>query len=484
MATASAGNNVGSLSGLLKRVYKDGLTKETYVNRPYWALMTKKKDTSTFPGSTFQWATEINDLQARNVLFTAAQAQALGLTAYSANALVGNVAGAPQAGNVGITQWTLQRVTNYAYATISTELELAARDKRGAFEEAVITIHDSALNVLGNDQEITLFGGSVTSTGVSTAATGFISAIGAATNVASGTGVLTVQYPFDIVKFSQGQELDLYYNNAGTITKRNNTSAGVGLFVGTVNFSAGTFTVVNSAGTAIAINSIFTDAAVGDFICVSNDFNFGASTGTQGTAKICGFESYVPFGGPVADSPSNLFNGVNRNVGNVNRNAGSWVDATGVIGLNAGVALNIEDTVLQMMTVQRMVSDKDIDTFALNHNQNVKLLKSNISRTQLPGGALETDVPELSFKAVEIETGFGAAIVMPSRFCGTNRIYGLHMPAWLFVHLGNEPVNVNDLDGNQYLREAALDAKSQRYFSMGNVVCTNPGAQVVANISP
>jgi hypothetical protein len=484
MAGPYSGNNNNSLSGLLKRVYKDGLTKETYTNRPYWALMNKKQDTSQFVGSTFQYATEMNDIQARNVLFSGAQAQALGLTAYSANALTGTVAGAPNAGNVGVTQWTLSRVINYSYATISTELELSARDKKGAFEEAVVMIHDSALNVLGNDQEISLFGGSVTSTGVSTAATGFISAIGSTTNVASSTGKLTLQYNFDAAKFSQGQELDLYYNNSGTITKRNNTSAGVGLFVGNVDFVNGVLTIVNSSGSAIAINTIFTDAAVGDFICVSNDFNYGASTGTQGQSKINGFESYVPFGGPVADSPSNLFNGVNRNIGNIARNAGTWVDATGAIGPNAGTALNIEDAIIAMMTYQQMVSDKQIDTFALNHNQNARLLKSNISRTLLPGGALQTDVPELSFKAVEVETGFGSALVMPSRFCGTNRIYGLHMDSWVFVHLGGEPVNVNSLDGNDWLREAALDAKSQRYFSLGNVVCTNPGAQSVCNIAP
>lgn len=482
MPSAFAGNNNNSLSGLLKRVYKDGLTKETYTNRPYWALLNKKQDMTSFVGSTFQYATEMNDIQSRNVLFSGAQAMALGLTANSVNALTGTVAGAPNAGNVGVTQWTLSRVMNYAYATISTELELSARDKKGAFEEAVVMINDSALNVLGNDQEISLFGGSVTSSGISTAATGFISAIGAATNVASGTGVLTLQFQFDAAKFSQGQELDLYYNNAGTITKRNNTSAGVGLFVGNVNFPNGTITVVNSAGTAIAINTIFTDAAVGDFICVTNDFNQGAATGLSGTAKINGFESYVPFGGPVADASNNLFNGVNRNIGNVSRNAGTWVDATGALG-PTGV-LNIEDTILAMMTNQQMVSDKAIDTFALNHNQNVKLLKSNISRTLLPGGALQTDVPELSFKAVEVETGFGSAIVMPSRFCGTNRIYGLHMDSWIFVHLGSEPVNAYSLDGNTALREAALDAKSMRYFSLGNVVCTNPGAQSVANIAP
>lgn len=482
MAAGVAGNSNTSVSGLLKRIYKDGLTVETYQNRPYWTSLTKKADSSQAVGSTFQYATLMNDIQARNVLFAAAQSQAYGLSGYQAtNALTNSQAGSPQVGNIGVTQWTVTRVENYSYATISTELELSARDKKGAFEEAVVTINDSALNVLGNDQEIGLFGGSVTSSGISTASTGFISTIAAPTDVTSSTGTLYLGYQFDAAKFSQGQELDVYYNNSGTITKRTNIASN-GLFVGNVNFSLGTLTIVNSAGTAIAINSVFSTAAVGDFLCVTNDFNYGASTGASGTAKIMGFESYIPFGGPVSDSSENLFNGNNRNVGNVNRNAGSWVDATGVLG-PSGAVLNIEDTLLAMLTLQHMVSDKKIDTFALNHNQNEKLLKSNISRTYLPGGAVQTSIPELSFEAVEVQTGMGTALVMPSRFCGVNRIYGLHMPSWFFVHLGN-PVNNYELDGFKALREPALDAKGMRYFSLGNVVCDNPAANVTANIAP
>lgn len=481
MASPVAGNSNLSVSGLLKRIYKDGLTVETYQSRPYWTMITKKADSSQAPGSTFQYATQMNDVQSRNVNFAAAQSQAYGLSGYLAtNALTNSTAGAPGVGAIGVTQWTVARALNYAYATISTELELSARDKRGAFEEAIITINDSALNVLGNDQEISLFGGSVTSAGISTAGTGFISAIGTTTDVTSTTGTLVLQYQFDAAKFSQGQELDVYFNNSGVITKRTN-SGGHGLFVGNVNFSLGTLTIVDASGSPVAINSVFTNAAVGDFLCVTNDFNNGASTGLSGTAKIYGFESYIPFGGPTADSNSNLFNGNNRNIGNVARNAGTWVDATGVLGPNG--VLTIEDTLLQMMTQQKMVSDKPIDTFALNYNQNQKLLKSQISRTFLPGGAVTTPNPKISFEAVEVQTGMGTALVMPSRWCGVNRIYGLNMASWFFVHLGN-PVNNYDLDGMKSLREPSMDAKGSRYFSFGNVVCDNPAANVVANIAP
>jgi len=479
----TAGNNNNSVSGLLKRWYRDGgVVLTTFRDRPYWTMITKKADSSETEGSSFQFAIMPNDIQARNTVFAGAQSMARGLSAYNTSALTGTQAGAPMVGNIGVTQFTVPRVMNYAYANISTELNLSARTKRGAFDNAVTRITDSALNVLGNDQEISLFGGSITSTGISTSSSGFLSTIGAATSVSSSSGVLTLAYVFDSNKFSYGQELDLYYNNSGVITKRTNI-AGNGLFVGTVDRTYGTLTIVNSAGTPVAINSVFSNAAVGDFICVSNDFNQGAATGTQGTGKILGFESWVPFGGPVADSPSNLFCGVNRNVGDVNRLSGNWLDATGGIGPTAGTTLNIEDTLIAMTQQVAMLSSKNLDTVAGNFNQYTKLLKSNMSRVTLPDGEYQTSIPGISFKGIQIETATGPAKFLPDRFVGTNRLYGLYMPSWFYIHLG-DPVELYTLDGRDVLREADLDATAYRFFALGNTVCDEPNANITANIAP
>jgi hypothetical protein len=258
MASPSAGNNNTSVSGLLKRWYRDGgVVLTTFTGRPYWARITKKADSSQVEGSSFQFAMQTNDVQSRNTIFTSAQAQAQGLSAYSANAFTSTTGGPQGVGAISVTQFTVPRVMNYAYAIISTELELSSRTKRGAFDAAVTRITDSALNVLGNDQEISLFGGSVTSTGISTASTGFISSIATTSASLSGaTGVITLQYPFDVNRFNVGMELDLYFNNANTITKRTNI-AGTGLFVGSIDRTNGTITCVNAAGTAVAVTSVF-----------------------------------------------------------------------------------------------------------------------------------------------------------------------------------------------------------------------------------
>jgi hypothetical protein len=174
--------------------------------------------------------------------------------------------------------------------------------------------------------------------------------------------------------------------------------------------------------------------------------------------------------------------GVNRNVGDVTRLAGNWVDATGAIGPNVGTVLNVEDSLLAGVVAVTLNSDKQIDTWAMNQNQYLKLLKSNVNRVFLPGGAIQTEIPELSFRGIKVENDGGQSVVMPDRFCGANRIYGLHMPSWSYIHLG-EPVEMYGQDGLDGLREPMLDAKGYRFFSFGNTVCDEPNANVTINIA-
>jgi hypothetical protein len=487
MATGSIGNTTSSVSNLLKRYYKeDGLTIATFKKRPYWTMVTKKADAEMAVGSTFQWAININTPQSRNVLFPGAQSQGQGLSSYNTNALTGTIAGPPNVSPVGVVQFSVSRVMNFAYANISTELILASNSKAGAFDNAVTLLTDSALDLLANDQEISMFGGNIQSTNagatVNTAQCGFISQVGTSTVVGSSAGALYLQYPADASKFAYGQELDLYYNNAGTITKR--TLAGSsGLFVGSIDRTNGILYIVNSAGSAVSVTSVFSNAAVGDFICVSNDFNAGAATGTSGTSKIYGFESWVPFGGPVSDSPSNLFAGVNRNSLDITRLAGNWLDATGAIGPNTGITINIEDALITSSIIVSTQSDKEVDTFAMHPNQYMKLLKANQSRVVLNRGVIDTDIPGVSFHGMDVAAGPSMAKVVPDKWCGANRIYGLHMPSWFFIHLG-DPVEQFDLDGNKGLREANLDAVAFRFFSLGNIVCSEPSANCTVNIAP
>jgi hypothetical protein len=182
----------------------------------------------------------------------------------------------------------------------------------------------------------------------------------------------------------------------------------------------------------------------------------------------------------VADSGANLFCGINRNVGDVTRLAGNWIDATGATGPASGTTLNVEDALITACQIVAMQSDKEVTDFAMNFNQQTKLLKSNVARTMVEN---KTNIPNLSFKGIEVMTATGPAMVIPDRYCGPNRIYGLNMDTWSYIHLG-DPVEQYTLDGNDSLREANLDAKGFRYFSLGNTVCDQPSANVTINIAP
>jgi len=129
MASPVAGNNSNSVASILKKWYKDGgMTITTFQNRPYWTLITKKKDSSTVEGSTFQFAMRTGDVQSRNTVFSAAQSQAWGLTGNvsgaGANSLTNSTAGAPNSGAINTTQFSVTRAYNYSYAVISTTLAL------------------------------------------------------------------------------------------------------------------------------------------------------------------------------------------------------------------------------------------------------------------------------------------------------------------------------------------------------------------------
>lgn len=490
MASPVAGNNNTSISAVLKRWYKDdGLTVATYRDRPYWFMINKKPDSTTIGGSTFQWALQTGDIQARNTVFAAAQSQAWGLSGYGAtNALTNSVAGPQSVGGVQIIQFSVTRAYNYSYASINTELQLSSETNRGAFAKMLDKSIDSAMNTLGNDMEISLFGGSLSPISggqvqIPLAGSGVIAAIGSATSVSSSAGDLYTSNASDCQRFQSQQELDLYYNNSGVLTKRTNVT-GSGLFVGSVDYNQGILYIVNSSGSPVAITSVFSNAAVGDFICVTNDMNQGASTLVgQATGKITGFEGWVPFGGPVNDSAANPFMGVNRNTGNIVRNAGNWLDATGVIGPNAGVVLNLEDTLITSVVQIRKNSDKKTTDFAMSWDQFQKLQTANQNRLVIvDNGDIETNEPNLSFDGMRVRTIGGVARVMPSRYCGANRVYALHMPSWSYVHLGADPVKVYSLDGMRTLREPMIDAQGIRFFSFGQTVCDEPSANLTANV--
>lgn len=432
----SSGNTETSILGILKNYYRDGgAINTTYEKHVLWAIMTKKRGLPGVTGSAFIHSIVFADSSGdASGGITAANVQNNPTAAQGFNY-------AQQAGQTSgfqSVQFVTNRVQNLKDFSISTEAMLSSEGNRGAFESAVTLQSDLALRKLANRQDIFMHG-----TG-----TGQISVVNAATTVASST--LQLQYVKDAVKFYPGMELDLAQNASGGAPRAYGT-AGHGLYVGTVDKNAGTLSIVTTRGgsTPCNINDAtngIPGAAVGDFVFARTDYN----------NVMQGVEAWIPYGGPT----STLFNNVNRTLGDVQALAGSWQDAT---------LKSVEDYFIDATVQQEFVANKQISHFIIPWGQYGQLMKSGTAREPI---IQETDL-EVSFDGVEVLTPSGPVVVLPSRNCPINRVYGIDLESFEYTHLA-DPIKLWDYDGMGGLRQPTDDGMEFRFFSFGNLVCHQP----------
>lgn len=433
----SSGNTETSILGILKNYYRDGgAINTTYEQHVLWAIMVKKRGLPSVTGSQFihsvVYADSTGDASGD---ITAAN------TANNANAVQGFAYAQLAGQNTGFqsVQFYTQRLQNLKDFSISTEAMLSSEGNRGAFESAVTLQSDLALRKLANRQDIFMHG----------LGTGQLSQINTATTIASHT--LQLQNVKDAVKFTPGQELDLAQAASGG-APRAYGSNGHGLYVQSVDKTAGTLTIAVSqtpGATLCDINDAtngIPGAAVGDYIFSRTDYN----------NVIQGVEAWIPYGGPS----SSLFNNVNRTQGDVQALAGSWQDAT---------LKTVEDYFIDATVQQAFVANKQISHFIIPWGQYGQLMKSGTAREPI---IQETDM-EVSFDGCEVLTPTGPVVVLPSRNCPVNRVYGIDLESFEYTHLA-DPIKLWDYDGMGGLRQPLDDGMEFRFFSYGNLVCHQP----------
>ena len=86
--------------------------------------------------------------------------------------------------------------------------------------------------------------------------------------------------------------------------------------------------------------------------------------------------------------------------------------------------------------------------------------------------------------AIEILTVTGRANVIPDPNCPLDRIYGINLKSWTYYYLGTDPVMQGNMDGHEWYCSCNSDCLETRFFSMGNLVCTNPKRNFVAKVTP
>lgn len=425
----ASGNTQTTIDALLKFYYDDGaLVNETYFDNPLWAMMTKRQAVANVTGRSFIHPVVYATSQGRRVNFAAAQA---------AGQLTGELS----------VDFTVPRFNNYHDASVATETVLSTRDDRGAFTRAVTLITDNALRNLGLDQAIAMYSdgsgvrGNIATSGIS-------------------TSVITLAVPDNALYFEVGMELDLA--SSATATVRAYGSAGHGLYVIKVDRINGKLTVGTTPNPATATACNVTDATNG--IPTAQDGDFIFVKGDQG-AKMTGLQAWLPYGGPSATA----FLGVDRTTDPV-RLAGNWLD---------GSQLSVEDALIQAATNVKKQSSMGVTHFFMGYSKFAQLLKSQSAKV-----VIEEQVnPDVSFEGVELLTSSGRVAVIPDRNCPPDKMFGLNLGTWDYIHLG-DPIQIFNYDGNTWLRQPSDDGMEIRFFSLGNLVCRQPAANIVVKVQP
>ncbi len=425
----ASGNTIVTIDSLLKEYYDDGmLVNETYLKKPLWAMMTKTQAVANVTGRSFVHPVVYASSQGRAVSFTQAQNNSQ-ITAEQS------------------VDFTVTRLNNYQVASVDTQTVLATKDDRGAFTKAVTLITDNALRNLGNDQEIAMFGNGSGTRG----------------NISAGTDVSSPTLSFSVAAnaayFEVGMELDLAATLTGAV--RAYGSAGHGLYVIAVDRISGNITIGSTPNPSTASDVDINDAVSGIPGAQPGDFIF--CRGDQGL-KMSGISAWIPYGGPTATP----FYGVDRTIDSV-RLAGNWLD---------GSQLSIEDSLITAAT-NVALQGYELSHFFIPFGKFAQLMKSQSAKVMIS----EEVAPNISFEGCELLTPTGPVKIIPARNCPPNRMFGLNLETWDYIHLG-DPIQVFNYDGNTWLRQASSDGMEIRFFSLGNVVCRVPASNITINVNP
>ena len=406
----TAGNlaSPGSIAYLLKRVYSPrDVENAVYKDNPALALLPKA---GGFTGESHVHAIRYRDQLGRSPDFATALSRGQDSTA-------------------GVTkgvQFLVDRVKNYQLYTLETEAILAGRDDKGSLLRTLTTEVDSALNNLGRDMGIAIYGAGY-------------GELGQVTNVAStvftvGEAVTNFEVGMVVVP-SNGSTVSaaLRSNNGSTIT--------------VVDRDAGTITVSSNADTV----------TTGDWLFIKGDRGTGAS---PTKLKIAGFEAWNPQTAPVLSSDS-FFN-VDRGV-----------DPTRLAGLRLDIsALTPEEGLVTALHRLAREGGRPSHVFMnFQDSKNIHLALGSKAVTEY------MSVGDIGFSTIRITGPKGDVRIVPDQNAPVAIGRIVTMDTWQLKHLG-DLFNTLDMDGSSLSREYNADRFEGRVAFYGNMVCYAPHANM------
>lgn len=439
---SSIGNTFSTLSAIYKEYYRDGgVIETTFQDNPLWAMLTKSSNPRL-----------IGNVGGKSFIYPVRYATSQGRSATFANAQTGSQITSSQS-----VDFSIPNSLNHALSTISTQAMLQSKTNRNAFVDAVTFEMDGCLANLGRDM-----GGAIYRDG-----TGQRGVVGASTALASSSLVLA--NVDQTLQIEVGQQLDLCA--AGTQTPRAYGSAGHGLYVIAVNRNTGVLTIGSTPNPQTATPVNITDAtngiptaALGDGIFVAGDEN----------AKITGVSGWLPYGGPSATP----FFGVVRTV-DPTRLAGQSLD---------GTQMSIEEAFIQgTSNVAKQaggVGRNQVTHFFVPYNKFAQLLNSSSSKQFVDVAIGKGAETQISFRGLELMTTKGVVTILADNNCPEDRMFGLDINTWEYLYVGEDPVFLWNLDGNDMLRTPAADGVEIRFASFGALACSKPGSNLVIKVNP
>ena len=322
--------------------------------------------------------------------------------------------------------WDISRAKAYGLLSVDYEALVASERDVGAFLKAKTAELEGIMIGLTDDLERSLFG-----TG-----SGSVGRVSASTTLSGAVIVLT--NPEDALNFSLDRVIKFSSANGGGSLRAGS------LKVTAVDGNAGTVTVDAN------INSGITSPAANDYIFFDGDYD----------AKIKGLAAWIP---DTAPTSGDNFNSVDRSVDPI-RLAGHRID---------GVGRQVEEVINEaVMTTSRYGAKLTHLWVSYSEMTNIQnSLGAKVQRTDMKVG-------EVLFEGIEINGPKGKIKIFASPYCPANRMYGLDMSTWE-LHTMKQVPHLQDLDGNDQLREATADAVEIRTCYFCQLVCLNPGKNCV-----
>jgi hypothetical protein len=333
---------------------------------------------------------------------------------------------------VGVEQFVLTRVKDYAVAQIDNETIMASDSDEGAFMEAATAQVDGAIHTLTRSIAQKIYRDGYGSIGV----------IGSGYN----TTTVTLSTIEDVVNFEVGQSLVFSASNSGAALR-----SATGTTVTAVNRSTGVLTL-SAAPSAAGV------AGNGEYI-----FPIGDRTNTAAYTSrlvISGLSGWIPSTAPTS---GDSWFAADRSV-DVTRLAGQRFD---------GSAMPIEEALVKA-AIQVAREGQKISHYFMSYDKYAALELALGSKVQYVDIKVN---PEVGFRGISINGPRGPIKVVPDHNCPSATCFGLNMETWKLHTLG-KMVQPIDTDGLSMLRTATTDAVEIRYGFYGNLACSAPGSNV------